>query len=364
MYSTCLFCHAPLGRNTTLEYSPHGRRFAFDRTRGRLWVICRTCHRWNLTPFEDRWEIIDECERRFRATQVRLSTDNIGLARLGDGTDLVRVGQPLRPEFAAWRYGRAFLSRRPLRAIHTLGGAGLLAAPVFLGALFGPVAPLALAGAAAVGAWRLTRRVAVSIDLSGAAELRLSTSQIQGAELIPDGASPDGWALLLDHLEDPNPLRRIGLSQRFAAERAVLTGLEARAAVTFVLPRLNPAGGSPGEVAEAVRWLEAVRGSDRAFATIARSHHVRPTLDSHKATLASMHTEVRLALEMAVHEEEEQRLLRGELSILERAWQREERLAAIADRLTVPEGVERQLADLRLAARRDPSRPPCSSHSQ
>ncbi|HEX9893580.1 MAG TPA: hypothetical protein VGA78_06630, partial [Gemmatimonadales bacterium] len=60
----------------------------------------------------------------------------------------------------------------------------------------------------------------------------------------------------------------------------------------------------------------------------------------------------------------EQRLLRGELSILERAWRREERLAAIADRLTVPENVARQLADLRLAARRDPSRPSCPSHSQ
>jgi hypothetical protein len=131
------------------------------------------------------------------------------------------------------------------------------------------------------------------------------------------------------------------------AERAILTGAEARAAVAFILPRLNPAGGSRHQVTEAVRWLEAVKGSNQAFADFARSRHVRPALDGNKRTLATMHTEVRLALEMAAHEDEEQRLLRGELSILERAWRREEQLAAIADRLTVPERVMRQLVLLR-----------------
>lgn len=40
MYSTCLFCHAPLGANETLERFPVGRRLAFDAANGRLWVVC------------------------------------------------------------------------------------------------------------------------------------------------------------------------------------------------------------------------------------------------------------------------------------------------------------------------------------
>ena len=41
----------------------------------------------------------------------------------------------------------------------------------------------------------------------------------------------------------------------------------------------------------------------------------------------------RLALEMAVHEESERRVLEGELAHLAEAWQGAEEIAAIADRL-------------------------------
>ena len=347
MFDRCLFCRTELNPNQELETLPRGRRFAFDQARGRLWIVCRSCHRWNLTPFEDRWEAIEECERRFRATRVRLSTDNIGVARLGDGTDLVRVGNPLRPEFAAWRYGDEFLSRRPLGPLRAIAGAGLFVTPVLLAFVVGPITPLLIPGIAAVNFWRLARRPVLRVPLAGNEELVLSRSQIEGAELLPVTDAPEGWCLALEHLEDRSGLRHIGLHQRFVSERAMLTGEEARAAMTFILPRLNPAGGNRFEIAEAVRWLDAVKGSDQALAGFARSHYVRAPLDGNKRTLATMHTAVRLALEMAAHEEEEQRLLRGELSILELAWRREERLAAIADRLTVPEPVLRRLAELR-----------------
>src|ERR1700680_1381085 len=105
MYSTCLFCHTHLGANEAVEHFPVGRRLAFDAAKGRLWVVCRSCGRWNLTPVEERWEAIEECERAFRDTSVRVSTANIGLARLPERLELVRIGEPLLPEFAAWRYG-------------------------------------------------------------------------------------------------------------------------------------------------------------------------------------------------------------------------------------------------------------------
>ena len=126
MYATCLFCSAAFGRNQALETMPVGRRLAFDAHRGRLWVVCGRCARWNLTPLDERWEAIEDAERVFRGTRMRVTTDNIGMARLPDGTDLVRVGRPLRPEFAAWRYGDQ-LGRRRRRAI-VAGGVGTAAA--------------------------------------------------------------------------------------------------------------------------------------------------------------------------------------------------------------------------------------------
>src|ERR687884_2328948 len=112
MYSACLFCSANLGDNDQLPTFSVGRRVAFDEAKGRLWVICPRCARWNLTPVEERWEAIEACERLYRGTRLRVSTDNIGLARLRSGLELVRVGKPLRPELAAWRYGDQFGVRR------------------------------------------------------------------------------------------------------------------------------------------------------------------------------------------------------------------------------------------------------------
>src|SRR5687768_5632078 len=108
MYHHCLFCHGDLGANESVERFPVGRRLAFDAARGRLWVVCPACLRWNLTPLEERWEAIEACGRLYSGTRRRFSTDNIGLARLASSLELIRVGKPLRPEFAAWRYGDRF----------------------------------------------------------------------------------------------------------------------------------------------------------------------------------------------------------------------------------------------------------------
>src|SRR5881275_2963951 len=105
MYTSCLFCHTDLNANHFLPTFPVGRRLAFDTKKGRLWVICTRCGRWNLTPLEERWEAIDDSERLFRGTRLRMSTDNIGLAQFRGGFELVRIGPALLPEIAGWRYG-------------------------------------------------------------------------------------------------------------------------------------------------------------------------------------------------------------------------------------------------------------------
>lgn len=60
---------------------------------------------------------------------------------------------------------------------------------------------------------------------------------------------------------------------------------------------------------------------------------------------------IRLALEMAAHEEVEQDELLLEMALLERSWREAEEIAAIADRLTVPPQIERLLERLKEPAR-------------
>src|SRR4051812_10441274 len=141
MYATCLFCNGKLGTNEIIEHFPVGRRIAFDPAKRRLWIVCTLCDRWNLTPIEERHDAIEECEKLFRGTFVRVSTGNVGLARLHDSLDLIRIGKPLRPEFAAWRYGDEFISRRT-RSYVAAGAtiAGGVAASAAVGLILGPMA--------------------------------------------------------------------------------------------------------------------------------------------------------------------------------------------------------------------------------
>src|SRR5262245_11361102 len=141
MYSACIFCHSQLGSNQVIEHYSVGQKLAFDKQRGRLWVICRSCSGWNLAPLEERWEPIEECERAFRGTRVRFSTANIGLAAHRSGLELVRIGRPLRPEFAAWRYAPRMKRRR--RQALLIGAAGSVA---FIGIAIGVPVALGLAG--------------------------------------------------------------------------------------------------------------------------------------------------------------------------------------------------------------------------
>src|SRR5205085_11331197 len=114
--------------------------------KGRLWVVCPHCSRWNLTPLEERWEAVEDAERLFRATKLRMSTANIGLARMRDGMDLVRIGAPQRPELAAWRYGSRLVRPRDVG----IYGAAAAAAAVGVTALTAPAPAAAMAVLGAV----------------------------------------------------------------------------------------------------------------------------------------------------------------------------------------------------------------------
>src|SRR3954469_7569708 len=148
-----------------IERFPVGRRIAFDAAKGRLWVVCTHCRRWNLSPIEERFEAIEDCERLYRGTSVRVSTDNIGLARMKDGLELVRVGAPLRPEFAAWRYAGQFLGRR--QRANVTAGATVLGAAGLSVAVGVAAAPLVAMPAISIVALPLVAMTMVGLPVLG-----------------------------------------------------------------------------------------------------------------------------------------------------------------------------------------------------
>ena len=73
----------------------------------------------------------------------------------------------------------------------------------------------------------------------------------------------------------------------------------------------------------------------------------RPLKEKHLGLIHKLPHPTRLALEMALHEEQERRALEGELWRLERAWEEAEEIAAIADGLLLPDGADDFVAEHR-----------------
>jgi len=317
VYSTCIYCRQPLGANETIEHFPIGRRLAFDATKGRLWVVCSSCQRWNLTPLEERWEAIEECERLFRDTRKRYSSENIGLARARDGLDLVRVGRPLRPEFAAWRYGAQFTRRRRnhliTAAAATGGGWAIYASGIAVGAPFFVSAVLVGVTRGLLEFNRHGRRsdIVANIEATDGSKLAIQRGDLPLVRLVPEKA--DRWGLSLPtmvygtvHLVDAAAIRVASLA----------------------LARHNSRGASPDEVETAVAKLEQFKDSEGLLRFLGKQR-----------SIAGLDVEHRLALEMAAHEDAERRALEGELHELELAWKDAEQIAAISDDMFLPAAV-------------------------
>jgi hypothetical protein len=329
MYKTCIYCSRHLGTNETVEDFPIGRRLAFDGERGRLWVICQYCRRWNLSPLEERWEAIDECEREFHDTPQSFSTDNIGLARLPEGLELVRIGRPQRREFAAWRYGREFIRRR-IRQMIVTGtqvavsvAAAMAGADIFWFFIFGG-----------------KKKVVARVRDEDGSRLSIVRKDLDRVKLTRSDAG-DGWSLVVPY----RPAEKVGFFStqgKGKRETALLSGPPAIRAAGHILPKVNSWGGTDSQVRHAVALIEEARAPERLFARAAEEAQARNVwaTDARASTVKKMDADVRLALEMAAHEESERRALEGELALLEQAWREAEEIASIADRLLVPESVE------------------------
>jgi hypothetical protein len=282
-----------------------GRRFAFDEWKGRLWVVCPRCARWNLTPLADRLERIEALARAARAGRLLAATDQVALFRWRR-YELIRVGKPPRMELAGWRYGERLRTRSRERALVvvplTVAAVGLVvAANVAAGGSFGfaiwnfgRLADGFYVGL--VGRRRVRLQEPPICDHCGTL-LELQAKQVQYARLVPDSR------------HDLSVLLRCPACHH---EAALVTGADARALLRPGLAYLNVRRSSRAD--EAARVVGEAGGPDHLLRDIVRR----------ELTLRSLRPERQLALEMAMDE-------RAELEELERQWREAEEIAEIAD---------------------------------
>ena len=352
VFSTCIHCARDLGKNEAFETFPVGKRLAFDAARGRLWVVCPSCARWNLSPLDARWETIENAEQRFRGTKLRVSTDNIGMARLREGVDLIRIGDPQRPEMAIWRYADQFGKRRVRNALIAGGAAaGLLV-------VGGSLVTASIAGIWTIGTIYSNRW--------------LLDTAINGKQtaVVARIGYPNGRVLEVERRH-----ARMSTIERFQQHNAFALNLQSRVGADLLLgddamrvaarllPLINRFGGTRDDVRDAVTLFEEVGSSldvlrsvqTRAGAWVGapRWHAKAPSAEvlgyetHYPGALSTLQPRYRLALEMALHEESERRAMDGELAALEAQWREAEEIAHIADALVVLPSVEARLEKLR-----------------
>ena len=323
-------------------------------------MVCTTCARWNLSPLDERFEVIECCERLYRDTPKRMSTDQIGLAKMSDGMMLVRIGDPVFPEYASWRYGQRFMQREQHALVSTSAGvAALLVGLVMVG---GPLMPISGAGATLYGSYRLSRlavrkisgwRRLGAIPLADGRTEMLNVARARSARIVAlDGG---GWTLAVPEFRGAGRMLRSSAVVDEVNEEESWDGhgIEGRQR-TFdlvdpahaedigrrIMPVVNHAGGDDDMVRGAAKLHEQWEGQIGETVSKLVEWRKKPIALAGEPHLA-------LAFEMSVYEDQERRWLQTQLYLLKHAWKEAEELAAIADDLTLPEWVAERIGHLR-----------------
>ena len=324
MYTTCAFCNAKLDGDGGPSGLGVGRRIAFDEWKGRLWVICPKCARWNLTPLDDRLERIETVARAAHDANLLAATEQVALLRW-QHYDFVRVGKPPRIELAPWRYGERLRARRQERLKYVIP---LTVAAVGLGV----AANVAAGGSLGVFVWNLhrladglyvtivgNRRVnLVEPPICGhcGTLLDLRAKHVQHARVVPEARADVAVIVSCPYCHH---------------EAALLTGNDAQVVLRQGLAYLNTTRAGRRRAAEAAQVVDQAGGPDRLIRDVAKR----------ELTLRSLRPERRLALEMAVDEQ-------AEVQELEREWRDAEELADIADgTLSTDAQIEEELRRLK-----------------
>ena len=307
MYATCAFCSGAFTGDGGPSGLGVGRRVAFDEWKGRLWVICGSCSRWNLAPLDDRLERIEAVARAAAQGVIVASTEQVSLIRSG-AYDLVRVGRPPRLEYATWRYGERIKARRreQLKYVVPLTVAAMgatvainVAAGGSIGVFVWQIPNLARNAYTGIVGWRTVGLDEPPVCAACGTPMKVRARDLQHARLIPDAHA------------------RMGLLLRCAAckrDGAQIEGTDAQTALRRGLTYLNLAKSGKQKALDAAVAVESSGGAEAYIREITRREQMLRTLPPGP----------RLALEMAVDEQ-------AEVEELERQWRVAEESAAIAD---------------------------------
>ena len=113
-----------------------------------------------------------------------VSTDNVGLAKHPEGLELVRIGQPMRPEFAAWRYGDQFGRRRKRAIMYGVGGTVVIGGVILGGAITGVGGAILWQSGNLYNWWANSRTVA-KLRTDDGRVLKLKNPDLLGTRLRP-----------------------------------------------------------------------------------------------------------------------------------------------------------------------------------
>ena len=321
----CLFCRRSFPPPVDHALLPPGRRFAFDPGQGRVWTICERCHRWTLHAPGGRQDVVERLERLVR-DRGRLVARTAHVAWVEAGRlELLRVGPADLLERAWWRYGGEFRRRRG-----EMEGALAKASALTFGAVAAVGAGLGLAvtprpvrlgelEVEEVHRWRRFGWIAWTGRLPcphcGSVRRALSFEV--------------AWWTYPVRGEDGEVALGIPCSRcdHWTADEAPrLGGAHGAAVLRRVLAWQNVGGAPESTLRQAMSSLDRA-GSAEAFTAGIEAAGEGGT------TLWRLGSARSVALEMAVTEGLEDRILRGRLRLLEFVWRQEEALAAIQDRI-------------------------------
>ncbi len=116
-------------------------------------------------------------------------------------------------------------------------------------------------------------------------------------------------------------------------------GAEGERLAGQIIPKLNRTGGKKRTVQDAVAEIEHHGHPDDFLADVVTGNRFKDGKGV-PGYINQMPAPTKLALEMALHEEQERHALEGELWRLKRAWEAAEEIAAISDSLLLPTGTE------------------------
>jgi hypothetical protein len=332
VYPTCAFCDAPFGGDGGPSGLGVGRRFAFDEWKARLWVVCRRCSRWNLSPLDDRLERIEALARLVPEGHVLASTDHVSLVRWRQ-YDLVRVGKPPRAELATWRYGERLRARArdrakiviPLTVVALgLGVAANVAAGGSLGILVWNLHGLADAAYMRIVGRRRVHLAEPPTCTRCGALMELRAHHVRHARLVAERRTDMALLVSCPHCH---------------REGSLLTGDSAARALRQGLTYLNATRSGRRRAEAAARALDQTGGPEDLVRDVAQR----------ALSVGVLPGERRLALEMALDDRQEAREL-------ERQWREAEDVAEIADGLlSTTRDLEEQLRRLREQNRSQPN---------